>query len=147
MFASAQDEAPSAGFSGAGSLTIYTMVPKTRGVAIGLIHLFGRSIMGISYANESSLFSRNLILRLNSSKVAVLLGLGLDGRDGHKRLTTGGNFVLVGGSKETHERLQDTAMGINRELDKRGKRLEEVSREEFSEIADRVGLRVVSSRE
>ena len=74
-------------------------------------------------------------------KVALLLGVGFDGQDGHKRLTTGENFVLVGGSKETHEIMQDKAMGFNGELKKRGKRLEEINREEFREIADRIGIK------
>ena len=75
-------------------------------------------------------------------KISLLLGVGLDGDDGHKRVTTGKNFVLLGGSKETHGEMQDKAMGFNGELDKRGKRLEEINREEFHEIADRVGIRV-----
>ncbi|HXG46500.1 MAG TPA: hypothetical protein VNO52_02665, partial [Methylomirabilota bacterium] len=61
---------------------------------------------------------------------AVLLGVGLDS-DGHKRLTTGPNFALVGGSKETHEEMTEKAIKINEKLAAKGKRLEEVSREEF----------------
>ena len=34
---------------------------------------------------------------------ALLLGLGMDGKDGHVRITSGPEFHLVGGSKETHE--------------------------------------------
>ena len=36
-----------------------------------------------------------------------LLGVGLDGDDGHSRVTRGRDFYLVGGSEETHERRQD----------------------------------------
>jgi hypothetical protein len=43
---------------------------------------------------------------------AVLLGVGLDS-DGHKRLTTGPNFALVGGSEETHEVMTEKAIKIN----------------------------------
>jgi hypothetical protein len=71
---------------------------------------------------------------------AVLLGLGLDS-DGHKRVTTGPNFALVGGSKETHEIMTEKAVKINEHLTARGKRLEEVSREEFDDIAHSVGLK------
>lgn len=71
---------------------------------------------------------------------AVLLGVGLDS-DGHKRLTTGPNFALVGGSKETHEEMTEKAIKINEKLAAKGKRLEEVSREEFDDIAASVGLR------
>ena len=46
----------------------------------------------------------------NESPAAIMLGLGLDNEDGHKRITTGENFYLVGGSEETHERMAETAM-------------------------------------
>jgi len=71
---------------------------------------------------------------------AGMLGVGLDNSDGHKRLTKGENFLLVGGSAETHERMQETAVKINEKLDQRGKRLEDVSGEEFRDIAMEVGL-------
>jgi hypothetical protein len=70
---------------------------------------------------------------------AVLLGVGLDD-DGHKRLTRGDNFVLVGGSRETHEVMTEKAVKINEKLAAKGKRLEEVSHEEFDDIAHSVGL-------
>jgi hypothetical protein len=72
-------------------------------------------------------------------KKAVLLGLGLDS-DGHKRVTTGDNFLLAGGSKETHEVMTEKVVKINEKLTSAGKRLEEVSREEFDDIAHSVGL-------
>jgi hypothetical protein len=71
---------------------------------------------------------------------AMMLGLGLDS-DGHKRLTRGDNFVLVGGSAETHEVMTEKVIKINEKLTSAGKRLEEVSREEFDDIAHSVGLR------
>ena len=71
---------------------------------------------------------------------AVMLGLGLDS-DGHKRMTTGPNFMLVGGSQETHEVMTEKVIKINEKLAAKGKRLEEVSHEEFDEIAGSVGLR------
>lgn len=70
---------------------------------------------------------------------AVLLGVGLDS-DGHKRLTTGENFTLVGGSAETHEVMTEKAIKINEKLKAKGKQLEEVSREELDDIAHAVGL-------
>lgn len=79
-------------------------------------------------------------------KSALLLGLGLD-CDGHKRITTGPNFALVGGTKETHSEMVEKAVKINEKLDARGKRLEEVSREEFDDIAQSVGLRRHESEE
>jgi len=72
-------------------------------------------------------------------KAALLLGLGLDS-DGHKRVTTGPNFALIGGSKTTHEEMTEKAVKINEKLAARGKRLEEVSSAEFDDIAHDVGL-------
>jgi hypothetical protein len=71
---------------------------------------------------------------------ALLLGVGLDS-DGHKRLTTGPNFILAGGSQETHEVMTEQAIKINEKLAAKGKRLGDVSHEEFDEIAHAVGLR------
>jgi seryl-tRNA(Sec) selenium transferase len=73
---------------------------------------------------------------------AIMLGVGLDS-DGHKRLTTGPNFALVGGTEETHEVMTEKAVKINEKLKARGKQLEEVSRDEFDDIAHEVGLKPV----
>jgi hypothetical protein len=59
-------------------------------------------------------------------KSAALLGLAFDGNDGHTRLTRGKNFVLLGGSHDTHAVMQETAVKVNEHLDKRGMRLEDV---------------------
>ena len=69
----------------------------------------------------------------------MLLGIGLDS-DGHRRLTTGPNFALAGGTQETHEAMTEKAIKISEKLTARGKALEQVSREEFDEIAASVGL-------
>ena len=68
-----------------------------------------------------------------------MLGVGLDS-DGHKRLTSGPNFVLVGGSQETHEVMTEKVIKINEKLSAKGKQLEEVSHEEFDDIAQSAGL-------
>ncbi|MCX8155674.1 MAG: hypothetical protein N3J91_04365 [Verrucomicrobiae bacterium] len=73
-------------------------------------------------------------------KKALLLGVGLDS-DGHKRVTTGPNFALVGGTEETHEAMTEKAIKINEKLARRGKTLDDVSREEFDDIAHEVGLK------
>ncbi|MFN3407533.1 MAG: hypothetical protein ACK45B_00935 [Limisphaerales bacterium] len=74
-----------------------------------------------------------------SARRAMLLGLGLDS-DGHKRVTRGENFLLAGGTAETHEAMTEKAIKINEKLAARGKRLETVSRQEFDDIAQEVGL-------
>ena len=42
-----------------------------------------------------------------------LLGVGLDSDDGKKRVSRGPNFVLMGGSRDTHERMQEVAVRFN----------------------------------
>jgi hypothetical protein len=73
-------------------------------------------------------------------KKALMLGVGLDS-DGHKRVTTGENFALVGGSEQTHEEMTEKAIKINEKLAAKGKKLEDVSRQEFDDIAHDVGLK------
>jgi len=70
---------------------------------------------------------------------ALMLGVGLDS-DGHKRLTTGPNFILAGGSEETHEVMTEKAIKINEKLAAKGKQLDDVTHDEFDEIAHSVGL-------
>lgn len=78
--------------------------------------------------NKGSRTSRNM-----------LLGIGFDS-DGHKRITTGDNFRLIGGTEETHEAMTEKTIKINEKLSRRGKNLDTVSREEFEDIAHSVGL-------
>lgn len=76
---------------------------------------------------------------------AIILGVGLD-TDGNRRVTTGPNFALVGGTEETHEVMTEKAMKINEQLKKRGKQLEEVSEKEFDDIAGEVGLHKANTK-
>lgn len=73
---------------------------------------------------------------------ALILGVGLDS-DGSRRVTTGPNFALVGGTEETHELMTEKAVKLNEKLKQRGKQLEEVSAKEFSDLAGEVGLQQV----
>ncbi|MCA9100850.1 MAG: hypothetical protein R3C10_19575 [Pirellulales bacterium] len=65
---------------------------------------------------------------------SALLGIGLDGDDGQTRLTRGNNFVLYGGSDETHSAMQQTAIRVNERLERSGRRLEDVSFDELRDI-------------
>jgi len=65
--------------------------------------------------------------------VLGLLGVGLDGTDGHHRITRTEDFLLVGGSEETHERMQETAIKFEEGLERRGKTLADV---EVAEVID-----------
>jgi hypothetical protein len=69
----------------------------------------------------------------------MMLGVGLDS-DGHKRLTTGPNFALIGGSKDTHEVMTEKVVKINEKLTARGKSLDTVGADELDDVALEVGL-------
>ncbi len=70
----------------------------------------------------------------------VMLGLGLDASDGHKRTTNTKDFHIVGGSKETHEQMQEKAIKFNEELKRRGKTLQQTSTNEIKDIADKIDM-------
>jgi hypothetical protein len=77
------------------------------------------------------------------STVTGVLGVGLDGTDGHRRFTRTEEMVLVGGSAETHERMQETAIRFAEELEKRGRRLQDTPAREaldmLREAIEKVG--------
>lgn len=81
----------------------------------------------------------------NKKRKAQIFGFGLDA-DGHKRITKGDNFTLVGGTQETHEQMTEKAIKINEKLKARGKHLDNVSRAEFDDIAHEVGLKKFEPR-
>ncbi|HVT26621.1 MAG TPA: hypothetical protein VHE81_01250 [Lacipirellulaceae bacterium] len=72
--------------------------------------------------------------RFSDQRVAGLLGLAFDATDGHKRLTRGNNFLLAGGSEQTHGMMRETILKVNEELDARGLDLADVSVEELREL-------------
>jgi len=67
-------------------------------------------------------------------KVKGLIGVGLDNDDGHKRLTQGEQFVIAGGSEETHERMTETFVKTIESLKQRGKALQESAPDEVAEL-------------
>lgn len=77
----------------------------------------------------------------------ILLGLGLDSKDSHARITRGKNFRLYGGSEETHGVMQEKAVKFNEHLDKRGKTLDSITREEFYDIAVKIGLKIPEDKD
>ena len=70
-------------------------------------------------------------------RVVGFLGIGLDNADGDKRLTRSEHFILIGGSEETHERMQDVTIRFNESLEKRGKPLHEASVAEVLDLMRR----------
>ncbi len=71
-------------------------------------------------------------------KDAALLGLAFDAEDGHTRLTRGKNFVLCGGSEDTHSVMQETAVKVNEHLERKGSRLEDMTPGELRDICESV---------
>jgi len=67
-------------------------------------------------------------------EIVGFLGVGLDNKDGHQRLTRSEHFLLVGGSAETHERMQDAALRFGEALRRRGKTLRETSADEAADL-------------
>jgi hypothetical protein len=67
-------------------------------------------------------------------QVLGFLGVGLDNSDGEKRITRSEHFILVGGSAETHERMQDTAIRFGEKLKDRGKTLQETAADEAIDL-------------
>lgn len=76
--------------------------------------------------------------RLPERRVAGLLGLAFDHQDGHKRITRGQNFLLAGGSEETHGRMRETIVKVTERLDERGLNLRDVSVDELRDLLDEV---------
>ena len=74
------------------------------------------------------------VTRRRKPKAAHLLGIGLDHKDGHKRLTSAEEFTIVGGSEETHGRMTETVIKTFEELKTRGKHLRTVEPKELAEI-------------
>ncbi|MCP5044739.1 MAG: hypothetical protein GY944_27230 [bacterium] len=63
-----------------------------------------------------------------------LLGIGLDGDESEKRVTKGQDFVLTGGSRETHEFMQDLVIRMEEKLKRKGKRMGEIGDPEFEDL-------------
>ncbi len=91
-------------------------------------------------AQRSDPAKKDAIVRASQpqQKSAALLGLAFDNDDGQTRLTRGKNYLLVGGTRDSHAVLQETAVKINEHLDKRGKRLEDVSVGELRAICHEI---------
>jgi hypothetical protein len=64
----------------------------------------------------------------------ALLGVGIDGDDGHTRLTRGKEFVLYGGSADTHARMQETVIKVVERLESRGRRIADAAPGELRDL-------------
>jgi hypothetical protein len=71
-----------------------------------------------------------------------ILGIGLDNDDGHVRLTRGKNFRLIGGSQDTHQQMQEKCIKLNEKLDTRGKKLEQLEKQELTDLAAECDMKI-----
>ena len=80
--------------------------------------------------------------RRTSDDFRLLMGLGLD-RDpeGHARITKGDDFLLLGGSGETHEAMQDQVERFQHSLKKLGTSFQHATEVEMREAMERAGIR------
>jgi hypothetical protein len=72
--------------------------------------------------------------RKSKPEVVGFLGVGLDAKDEHQRLTRSEHFVLFGGSAETHEKMQETAIKFDEALERTGKALREATLQEILDL-------------
>jgi len=63
-----------------------------------------------------------------------LFGIGLDNGDGHKRLTQAERFTLVGGSRETHDRMTETVVKTFEDLRRKGRDFDEAEPREIADL-------------
>ena len=71
------------------------------------------------------------------NRIVHILGVGLDNKDGHKRLTRAEQFSVVGGSAETHERMTETLVKTCENLERKGKTLQNADVREVAELIDK----------
>jgi len=66
--------------------------------------------------------------------VAGLLGLAFDADDGHTRITRGKNFILAGGSEDSHDHMRETVIEVTEKLDRRGQQLTDISVQQLCDL-------------
>ena len=76
---------------------------------------------------------------------AMMLGMGMDCDDGEMRVTNADNFLLVGGSHDTHECMQDKCIKFNEIISSKGKRLDQLERQELMDLAAECDMPIMPS--
>ena len=67
-----------------------------------------------------------------------LLGIGLDNTDGHRRITQADEYILQGGSQDTHGMMQEHAAKFVEEAKKRGKTVAQLNHREIENIMEKI---------
>ena len=77
--------------------------------------------------------------RRTNETVRFLMGVGLDS-DGHARITKGEEFLLLGGTEDTHGEMREHVERFEHALKKMGTDLQRASNDEMIEAAEKSGL-------
>ena len=77
--------------------------------------------------------------RLPRERHRFLMGVGLDS-DGHARITKAEEYLLMGGSSDTHELMRDTVERFTETLRRMGTDLQHATSDEMLEAADEAGI-------
>ena len=77
--------------------------------------------------------------RRTPSRMRLLMGFGLDS-DGHARVTRSEEYVLLGGSEATHQRMHDQVERFCDELRRMGTDLQRASDDDMLNAAGESGL-------
>jgi hypothetical protein len=70
----------------------------------------------------------------NGKKIVRLLGVGFDDEDGHIRITKSENYDVFMGSGESHEYIQQLIEKIEKGMEAKGLRLNDLDPDEFTEL-------------
>jgi hypothetical protein len=74
-----------------------------------------------------------------------LVGVGLDNKDGQTRVTRNEAILVVGGSAQTHESMQEMSIRVNESLNARGKRLQDAEPREVLDLLREAAERLAGS--
>ncbi len=69
--------------------------------------------------------------RRKKDRMVGVLGLGMESKDGHVRISQGDHFKIIMGSESAHDAMLKLCIEINKALEVEGRSLEDLSREEF----------------
>lgn len=94
----------------------------------------GNSNTGSGKSGSSNSGSRRSAKKKPQQEFVALLGVGIDAEDGHTRLTRGKEFVLYGGSADTHARMQETVIKVVERLESRGRRIADAAPAELQDL-------------
>ncbi len=94
----------------------------------------GNSNSGNSNSGNGNSGNGRPVKKKPQQEFVALLGVGIDGDDGHTRLTRGKEFVLFGGSADTHAQMQETVIKVVERLESRGRRIADAAPAELRDL-------------